>query len=621
MVVAPPSGKRIGFGMGTDPCRLPCASPSSRSALAHGNQNLETAPRRPRPYLLRLLFALVLFAVPAAAAQAVARMPIGFYDDPSFRWTPQTSANLASAEAAHASIIHALVDWATVAPTKPAHPLSGDDPAYRLSDIDTLVASAQRYDLRVLLTISGSPAWANGGKTPNHPPTNLNELTQFAHMLASRYNGSHPGLGAVTLFSIWNEPNLGLFLTPQYRGDKIVSPAEYAKLFLAAYKGIKAGDPVALVAAGETSNRGRQRPSGNPGEDSVAPATFARLLAEVAPRLPFAAWATHPYPSDFIFGPTQKVAFPNVSFSTMTEFGQSLQEWFHRPVPIWITEYAEMTKPQCACGVSYAKQALDARKVLQLAAANPYVQMFIWFILRDSTAQTWSSGIENTSGQKKPAYTAFASAAASIAGKSQLVRPNRTFSVTLAVPFLAYHDPPGTTVAITYTLQSGGTVVASGERSEPTQRDENVTFPVVFRPSAGQIYSINVQVVDKNGQTEQHVIELLPTKPTPPPLTISTSAPLEATAGNLLTVHVSLHEPSAVTGRSSVCLTPPARVGARICTSLPNQQVRHGLLSLTLHIWIKPNAPHGTSKLSISAASGPGRATAKALVHITAASR
>ena len=176
----------------------------------------------------------------------------------SFRWSPAVGANLAAAEAAHASVVRALVDWASVAPTRPAHPLDGNDPAYHLSDVDALVVMALRYDLRVLLTISGTPRWANGGKSPNHPPTNLNNLTQFAHMLAARYNGRRPGTGVVTLFSVWNEPNIGEYLTPQFRGDTIVSPAEYVKLFMAAYTGIKAGDPNAVVAAGETSNRGPQ---------------------------------------------------------------------------------------------------------------------------------------------------------------------------------------------------------------------------------------------------------------------------------------------------------------------------------------------------------------------------
>jgi len=436
---------------------------------------------------------------------------IGFYDDPSFRWSAQTNANLAAAASAHASIVHALVDWAAVAPTKPANPLNGNDPAYHLSDIDALVRNAEQDDLQVLLTITGTPAWANGGQTPNHPPTNLNDLTQFAQMLATRYNGSHAGFGVVTRFSVWNEPNLGLFLTPQYQGTQIVSPTIYAKLFMAAYKGIKAGDPNAIVAAGETSNRGRNTPTGKPGEDSVAPGTFAQLLAQVAPTLPFSAWATHPYPSNFALGPAQKVAFPNVAFSTMTQFGASLAKWFKRPVPIWITEYGEETKPQYAYGVSYAQQAADAKEALQLAASDPYVQMFVWFIFRDSTAQTWFSGLEQANGSKKPAYAAFSSVAANTNGQSQLVRPSLPFSVTLGVPFMAYHDSPGTKVGVSYTIRRGTTMVASGDPQATLQRDATITFPVGFEPAAATSYTMTVLVKDANGQSEQHIVSLLPT--------------------------------------------------------------------------------------------------------------
>jgi hypothetical protein len=459
---------------------------------------------------VRLLIAVALLAVPTGAARAVARMPIGFSDDPSFRWSPAASANLAAAEAAHASVIRALVDWATVAPTRPARPLDGNDPAYHLSDIDALARTALRYDLQVLITITGTPPWANGGKTQNYPPMNVNDLTQFAHMLAARYNGSRPGAGVVTLFSVWNEPNLGQYLTPQFHGDKIVSPAEYVKLFMAAYTGIKAGDPDAVVAAGETSNRGRNEPTNNPDQDSVAPATFAELVAQADPRLPLVAWATHPVPSDFESGPTQKVVFPNVDFSTMTEFGHSLQKWFGRRVPVWITEYGEMTKPQYFLGVSYARQAADARKALQLAGANPYVQMFIWWIFRDSNDRTWFSGLEQSSGKKKPAYAAFAATAAGIVGQSQPVAPGHPIDVTIAVPFIAWHDPGGSKLGLTYVMKEGATTVASGDPQVTLARDDTVTFHVGVEPVRQQSYTLSVRVEDIHGQSESHVIALIP---------------------------------------------------------------------------------------------------------------
>jgi hypothetical protein len=466
-----------------------------------------------RKLRLAVLVVVVLAALPAATVKAAVRMPVGFFDDPSFRWSAQTGPNLAAAAAAHSSIVHALVNWAVVAPTQPAHPLNGGDPAYHLSDLDALVNSAEKYDLQVLLTITGTPPWANGHQTANHPPTNLNDLTQFAQMLANRYNGTHPGLGVVTRYSIWNEPNLGQFLTPQYQGSKIVSPATYAKLFMAAYQGIKAGNRNALVAAGETSNRGRNRPSGNPGTDSVAPATFAQMVAEAAPKLPLDAWATHPYPTNFVFGPGQKVAYPNVAFSTMERFGAALETWFHRKVPIWVTEYGEMTKPECACGVSYAQQAGDVRKAFAAAAADPYVQMFVWFVFRDQSTQTpmvWFSGLENANGQKKPSYAAFSSAAAGVVGQTQTVAPDHPVNVTISVPFMVYHDPPGTDVGITYTVKHGNVVIAVGQPREPLGRDEQLTFRVKFNPVKGKGYTMTVVVNDKPGQTERHTVALVP---------------------------------------------------------------------------------------------------------------
>ena len=424
-------------------------------------------------FLRLLALVALLAAVPAATATAVARMPIGFFDDPSFRWSPAAGANLAAAEAAHASVIRALVDWASVAPTRPAHPLDGNDPAYRLSDLDALVETAQRYDLQVLITISGTPAWANGGESQNHPPTNLNDLTQFAHMLAARYNGSRAGAGVVTLFSVWNEPNLEPVPDSPVQGRQDREPGRVREAVHGRLHGDQGGRPERRRGRRRDLQPGPRHADRRPGFDSVAPATFAELVAKTDPKLPFVAWATHPYPSDFEFGPTQKVVFPDVGFSTMTEFGESLQKWFGRRVPIWVTEYGEMTKPESLLGVSYAQQAADARKALELAEANPYVQMFIWFILRDSSAATWFSGLEQPSGKKKPAYSAFASTAAGIVGQPQTIAPGHPFKVTLAVPFIAWHDPAGSPLGVNYVMKHGSSTVASasrGSRSPVTTR-------------------------------------------------------------------------------------------------------------------------------------------------------
>src|SRR3954452_14468919 len=244
-------------------------------------------------------------------------MPIGFFDDPTFRWSAARADNLQEASAAGASVIHTTATWAQIAPKKPANPLNGNDRAYRLGDLDELVAQSGLHNLRVMIDITGVPKWANGGKAPNVMPKRLSDLTLFARMLATRYDGRH-GLGSVALYSVWNEPNLQLFLTPQFVGKKIVGPANYAKLFKAAYAGIKAGNRRALVAIGETSARGRDKPISGISA-SIAPGTFARLLAQQK-GLRFDAWAHHPYPTWPNLPQTQKVRYPNVTFSTMPKF-------------------------------------------------------------------------------------------------------------------------------------------------------------------------------------------------------------------------------------------------------------------------------------------------------------
>jgi hypothetical protein len=468
------------------------------------------APRLER--LLVAMFAaaaLAAIALTASTAHAATRMPVGFYDDPSFRWSPAATQNFASAQKAGATIVHTLADWSQIAPTRPKQPLNGNDPAYHLSDLDQFVENAAAHGMQVIVTISETPRWANGGRSANYPPKSLTTLTQFAHMLAARYNGKH-GVGTVTRWSIWNEPNLGRFLAPQYRGKTIVSGATYAKLYLAGYRGVRAGNPLAQVAAGETSNRGRDRPTGSVGNDTVAPATFAQLVAKANSHLPFAAWATHPYPSEYRLGPGQKVKYPNVSLSTMTRFGADLKRWFHRSVPIWITEYGEQTSPEDKNGgITYARQAADIKKAMALAQANPYVQMFIWFIFRDSTSTTWASGIEKRSGAKKPGYAAFAAKARAIDGQTQTLTKNRALSVKVAVPLLASVDDPGTPIDLSYRLTVGSRLAKSGTATAKLAADQTVTLKLT-RPAATARYMLAVTATDDNGQTTKRTIALVP---------------------------------------------------------------------------------------------------------------
>jgi hypothetical protein len=446
------------------------------------------------------LVALVtLLVAPAATVQAAQKMPIGFFDDPTFRWSPSRAENLQQAAVTGASIIHTTANWANIAPAKPGNPANGDDPAYKLNDLDELVFQSGLYGLRVMIDVTGTPKWANGGKTPNVMPKKLGDLTTFTRMLATRYNGRH-GHGTVALWSVWNEPNLQLFLLPQFVGKKIVGPANYGKLYKAAYAGIKAGNPLSKVAIGETSARGRDKPLQGVSA-SIAPGTFAKLLAKV-PGLKFDAWAHHPYPTAPNLPPLQQVRYPNVTLSTLPKFEKDLKTFFHRSVPVWITEYGHETKPPDPHGVSYATQAKYAVQALTIAKNDPNVQMFIWFTFHDSAGNPWQSGLYSSSGAQKPAYDPFGALARLIDGTMSSTKAGTPPHVTMFVPYLGYYSQPGAEIGLTYVVRDGSATVAVGQPVATLQMDNSITFVPSFKPVKGHTYSVTATANEPNGHTE-----------------------------------------------------------------------------------------------------------------------
>ena len=249
-----------------------------------------------RRVTLLYLFAALAALLSPAVANAAPRMYVGFHDDPNFRYEERRAAMLDQVRSTHATIVRTLVTWPNVAPKRPANAADPFDPAYQFDDLDELVRNAQARDMEVIITLWGTPKWANGGKTPNFLPTRLSDFTAFARAVASRYSGRFPGYPYVRFFSIWNESNLQLFLAPQFdAAGKSVAPRNYAKLAAAGYSGVKAGNAGALVAIGSTSSAGRDKPLA--GKSAThSPGRFAQLVAAANPRLKFDALGAAPVP-------------------------------------------------------------------------------------------------------------------------------------------------------------------------------------------------------------------------------------------------------------------------------------------------------------------------------------
>ena len=349
--------------------------------------------------IVRLVIVLsVLAGLAAPVGMAAERMWVGFHDDPSYRWVPIGWPERSERRVTEQPSCGCSCNGTSPRRSGPRDRRILSTRQYVFDDVDEAVRAAQENGQEVILTISGTPRWANGGKNPNVMPTRVADFTSFARAISSRYSGRFQGYPFVRFWSIWNEPNLQLFLSPQFdaRG-RSVAPANYARLYAAGHAGIKAGNALAKVAIGETSARGSDKPTGL--RPTHTPGKFAELVAKANPRLKFDAWSHHPYPFNPNSPPTQLVKWPNVSLASLPRFNDNLKKWFKRKsVPIWITEYGHQTRPEDSLGVPYSRQAAYIRQSIALATRLPFVEMFIWFVYQDDQGQPWESGLYTRSG-------------------------------------------------------------------------------------------------------------------------------------------------------------------------------------------------------------------------------
>jgi hypothetical protein len=210
----------------------------------------------------------------------------------------------------------------------------------------------------------------------------------------------------VKLWLAWNEPNNPVWLTPQYRGRRIVSAAAYKKICESIWTGVHftnlGGEQ---VACGATGPRGNDAPRSS--RPSTSPLAFIRALKKAGLKH-FDAFAHHPYYSKPSESPRSRARGNNVELGNIgTLISAVTKAWGKKP--IWITEYGFQTKPpDNLFGISLRRQATYVSQAFAIARANPRISMMIWFLLRDdSRLSGWQSGLMTASGKKKPAYRAF----------------------------------------------------------------------------------------------------------------------------------------------------------------------------------------------------------------------
>jgi hypothetical protein len=353
-----------------------------------------------------------------AAASAAHHVLVGIQDDAQTTYgNPVTT--FTTLQQLHVQVVRVNLVWGgnhgVANDRRPAHPQDPSDPAYDWTLYDRVDRYAEQYGMKLLFTILFTPKWAGGGARFNNPPSNMNDLRNFAYAAAERYSGHYiptnendeVPLPPVKLWLAWNEPNNPLWLK-QTSGGRFVSPRYYAGICNAIYTGVHytnfAGEQ---VACGATGPRGNNAPRSS--RPSISPLAFM-VAARKAGMRQMDAYAHHPYYSN----PSQSPAFKPPDRSTI-QLGNlrtliALSNKLFGKKPIWITEYGYQTPPDNQFGVSFAKQASYLAQAYAIARSTPQVAMMVWFMLKDDTniSQGWQSGLLTAAGKKKPAYNVFA---------------------------------------------------------------------------------------------------------------------------------------------------------------------------------------------------------------------
>jgi len=384
---------------------------------------------------IRLVCATIALVGTLGTAAARA-LELGFSDG-AYKG-PDAQAWLQRSVAAGADIVRIDIGWdAPDTATRPARfdARNPADPNYNFTSADAAIRLATRLGLRVLVTFTGAPPWAEGpgrpaGATPGSWRPLPSALEDYGAALAERYSGRFrdpltPGrtLPRVAAFQVWNEPNLSFYLSPQWSNGQAAAPVLYRQMLNAFYRGVKSVDPRAIVVTAGTA------PFGDLGEGHrIPPVVFWRdvlclknagsgLAAASCPDpAHFDVLAHHPYA---VGSPTTPALDPGdvsiVDLGKLTtllraaeRFGTTLPRERH---PLWITEVDYNSYPPDPGGVPIKEQARWLEQTFAVLSREG-AQAIFWEQVGDQPpiptyGATAQSGVYFLSGRPKPALTAF----------------------------------------------------------------------------------------------------------------------------------------------------------------------------------------------------------------------
>lgn len=405
---------------------------------------------------------VAVLCVPPAAARTFHTV---LQDDGFSLFSPQTLRGFVGAlRWLGVDQLRVSAEWKIEAPrpnskTRPRGFRAGDPRAYRspgMRALDAAVRAAASAGLGVIIDPAFSaPRWATSDRATKasaaaayYTNINVHAAAVWEAMLARRYSGHFVPAGQrvplprVRTFTLWNEPNDGGYLGPQWRAGVPVSADWYRRLVELAYPAIKRVAPHATVLVGNTSAGGTDYQAKGIG---VPPLEFVRRLACVDSRLaplrrgacahfrmiPADGYAHHPY---------ERSSPPWVASSAadLVQTGdlaklQALLDALvarHRLAPgakhLWLTEQGYESDGELSDRPWTEAQQAQFNAISEyLAWRDPQVVSFSQFLLRDTrTAETlalrarsrdphallvgtWTTGLIRQDARPKPALWMF----------------------------------------------------------------------------------------------------------------------------------------------------------------------------------------------------------------------
>jgi hypothetical protein len=329
-----------------------------------------------------VLIALLLATVSVEHADAAPAVRFGIQDDGWILHGPgRLAERLDTIDRLGVDVVRFTLEWNEIEPA---------EGRFRWRSSDQVLRGLQTRGIQPVVTLVGTPAWANGGRAPRFAPPRGREFAAFAAAAARRYR-------FVRYWVIWNEPNLRRWFEPTLPGTYV------RRLLNPAYRAIHRVNRRARVAGGVTG------PRGNVG--GVSPVEWLRAMARAGARLD--AYAHHPHPGSRNETPwrggCRGTSCETITLANVGLLVREVQRAWGRRVRIWLTEWGYQTNPPDEfLGVSRRLQAQYIGQAARRVYRMRRVDMLIQFLYQDEPQpERFQSGLVTVAGRPKPSLYAF----------------------------------------------------------------------------------------------------------------------------------------------------------------------------------------------------------------------